>query len=373
MSRFVLALCCLIVTACAPRGSLVMAPPGGPVGTVQSVFIGTTRGQDPDTDAYSSQRQAETRFGRVDVSIPPGHQVGAEISWPRRGLAPNPQRDFLATGVTQYAAAADFSASLAKDLAQSAKGGREAVIYVHGFNNTFAEGVFRIAQLSHDLQIPGSAVHYSWPSRASALGYAYDRDSALFARDGLETLLQQVTAAGADRVLLVAHSMGAGLAMETLRQIALRGDRKLLSKVAGVMLMSPDIDVDVFRAQAQVIGRLPQPFLVFTSRRDSALALSAFVARESQRLGNLRDVSRLAGLSVTLVETGDFKAGNSHFSAATSPALIRLLASVGAIDAALVQDSSNRVGLLPGALLTIQGATRIVLDPFATLGEQISQ
>lgn len=363
----------VFLAACAPRGTIVMAPQGAPTGTVQSVFIGTTRAADPKTGTYSSERESKATFGRVDVSIPPLHTTGGEIEWPPRGAQADPQRHFLATRITRYPQPTAFKAALAQDLGRSAKGGREAVIYVHGFNNNFAEGVYRIAQLSHDLKIPGSAVHYSWPSRASALGYAYDRDSALFARDGLETLLREVTDAGADRVLLVGHSMGAGLTMEAMRQIALRGDRKLLGKIAGVMLMSPDVDVDVFRAQAQTIGTLPKPFVVFTSRRDSALALSAFVSRESDRLGNLRDVSRLAGLDVTLVETGGLRAGDSHFAAATSPALIALLQSVGAIDAALLQDNSNRIGLLPGAVLTIQGATRIVLDPFASFGEQISQ
>ena len=70
-----------------------------------------------------------------------------------------------------------------------------------------------IAQMAHDLQLPGAVVHYSWPSAAEPLGYAHDRDSALFARDGLEQLMQEITAAGARRIIIVSHSMGSALTM----------------------------------------------------------------------------------------------------------------------------------------------------------------
>ena len=37
------------------------------------------------------------------------------------------------------------------------------------------------------------AVHYAWPSAAEPLGYVYDRDSAIFARDGLDiNLMAQI-------------------------------------------------------------------------------------------------------------------------------------------------------------------------------------
>jgi esterase/lipase superfamily enzyme len=362
----------LLLGACTPRGEIRFVPDGTPTGTTQRVYVASTREIVAEPISYTARRETDAAFLRVDVSVPAAHMPGQEIVWVGRNTRPDPRRHFLTRDLRQFESSAAFKTALAQDLQTSRRGHREAVVYVHGFNNTFAEGVYRIAQLSHDLQIPGAALHYSWPSRASALGYAYDRDSALFARDGLENLLTQVTEAGADRVLLVAHSMGAALTMETLRQIALRGDHHLLDRIAGVMLMSPDIDVDVFRAQALTIGDLPQPFLIFTSRRDNALALSAFVARETQRLGNLRDLTALAGLDVTVLETGAFDAGSRHFTAATSPALIRLLSSIGAIEAAFRTDATTRVGLLPGAVLTLQGATRIVLDPFATLGEQIT-
>ena len=110
--------------------------------------------------------------------------------------------------------------AIQRAFARDKRGDRDAVIYVHGFNNTFSEGLYRIAQLSKDLDMPGVTAHYSWPSAGNPLGYVADRDSSLFARDGLERLMQEVVASGAERIVLVAHSMGSALTMEALRQIA---------------------------------------------------------------------------------------------------------------------------------------------------------
>ena len=371
MSRLALVALCLLIAACAPRGVMRLAPEAAGIGAVERVFVGTTRAADTD-EPFSGKRSFDARFSRFDVSIPPDRQLG-QVPYPPRRAAPDPRRHMVTLAEEDFATDAAFRASLSAAMAPSRRGTREAVVFVHGFNNTFAEGLDRFAQLTHDLDLPGVAVHYAWPSRGSVLGYAYDRDSALFARDGLERLLHQVAAAGADRILIVAHSMGSALTMETLRQVAIRGDTGVMRRIGGVMLMSPDIDVDVFRAQAQAMGTLPQPFVVFTSTRDRALALSATIALEGERLGNLRDLDRLAGLPVTLLEVGAFSSGDGHFTAATSPALIRLLTRVGEIDEALGRDAASRVGLLPGAVLTVQGATRVILSPVAAIGEGLAQ
>jgi esterase/lipase superfamily enzyme len=223
--------------------------------------------------------------------------------------------------------------------------------------------------MSRDLDLPGVQVHYSWPSRGKPLAYVHDRDSALFARDGFERMLDEVVAAGAERILIVGHSMGAALTMETLRQAAIRGNRRLVSRISGVLLLSPDIDVDVFHGQARAIGKLPQPFFIFTSRRDRALALSARLTGLGQeRLGNIKDVSRIADLEVTVVDVAAFSVGDGHFNVGTSPALIRLLGRIGDVDAAYGRDRTGRTGLLPGVVLTIQNVTQVVLTPVAVLG-----
>ncbi len=359
----------LAVGACEPRGSVVLTPKSSVSGDIETIFVGTTRGDDPETgERFGMGRSSEVRFVRLDVAIPPDRRPG-EITWPRPRRAPDPATEFLSTGQEVYSDPGKFRAALAADLRRNPGRTREAVVFVHGFNNNFAEGAYRLAQLGHDLELTGTLINYSWPSRGHPLGYAYDRDSALFARDGLETLLQEVEAAGAERVLIVAHSMGAALTMEALRQVAIKDGRFMRDHVSGVILVSPDIDVDVFRAQAERIGALPQPFAIFTSKRDRALALSARLTGQRDRLGNLETVDEVADLQVTLLDTTAFSEGSGHFNPGESPALLAILGKLADVDAAFAGDRTGRAGLLPGAVLTVQNATQIVLSPVTAISQ----
>jgi len=356
-----------LLVACSPRGAITYSPEAALVGEVTPVFIGTTRVL--ADGAFGPERSEEMRFARFDVSIPPQRTRG-DINWPTRFEKPNPARHFLTTKEVLYPSNPDFRADLKRNLAAN---GYEAVIFVHGYNNNFAEGVYRVAQFSHDLEIPGAVVHYAWPSAAKPLGYVYDRDSALFARDGLERLIDEVSGAGARRILLVAHSMGSGLAMEALRQAAIRGDQAALGRIGGVILISPDVDVDVFRSQVSAIGELPQPFLIFGSDRDRLLGLSARLTGQRERLGSLSDVSRVADLKVTFMDVGEFASGAGHFTLGDSPALIRLIENIGQIEGAFEADRARRVGLLSGAVLTVQNATQIILHPVAQIASDVNQ
>lgn len=350
----------IALAACTPRGAMVVVPPETAEGPISTVFVGTTRGLQ-GTGVFGTERSEEMRFARYDVAIPPQREVG-EIRYakPRR---PNVSTDFVTTDQRIYAADADFRADLRQALAAN---GREAVIFVHGFNNTFTEGLYRIAQLHHDLEIPGVALHYSWPSAAEPLGYVYDRDSIMFAREGLEELIREARAAGATRITLVAHSMGSFLSMEALRDIALR-DGRIMPELRGVILISPDIDVEVFRMQARDIGTLPQPFVIFGSDRDRVLRLSALITGQRGRLGSLDSVDRLSDLEVTYLDVGAFSSGSGHFVPGTSPALIRLLGRISDVDQAFGNDAAGRAGLLPGVILTARSATRVILTPVAEI------
>ncbi len=356
------------LAACAPRGAITVVPSAASVGTTRTVFVGTTRASDAENgDLFGFPRSPETRFARFDVSVPPERKPG-KIVWPKPHQAPDPATEFLTTREDLFETEGDFRAELARALRTEPSGEREAIVFVHGFNNTFAEGLYRVAQLGHDLELSGVSVHYSWPSRANPLGYAYDRDSALFARDGLQDLLNEVSAAGADSIILVAHSMGSALTMETLRQIAIADDRRVLPKVAGVILISPDIDVDVFKAQAARMGKLPQPFIIFTSSKDRALQLSARLTGQRDRLGNLEDIEEIADLDVTLLDVSAFSEGLGHFAVGDSPLLLRILGRMTDLDASFAADPTGRTGLLPGVVLTVQNATEIVLSPVAAIG-----
>ncbi|QDC08010.1 alpha/beta fold hydrolase [Oceanicola sp. D3] len=361
-----LTLLILALSACAPRASLVIVPGAVGIGTPYTIFVGSTRERDPTKKALRYTERGPLGYLSYDVSVPPNRQPGEVRTARRRGA--DVQRDFVATAANRYATPQTFRGAVHQALKARPKARGNVIVYVHGYNNTIADAVFRLAQLTHDLKIDDLPVSYTWPSAENPLAYAYDRDSALFARDGLEQFLEEVSQSGARTITIVGHSMGSLVVMETLRQMAIRGDRKVLPKLNGVILMSPDLDVDLFRTQAKRIGNLPQPFIIFTSSRDKALRLSARLTGLPARLGNLPDVEAVADLDVTLIDVSSFQSGGlDHFVAAENPALLKILGQVGAVDAAFGTDNAGRAGLLPGTILTVRSATSIILSPVSAL------
>jgi esterase/lipase superfamily enzyme len=354
----------LVLAGCAARGDFVRAPDGMQGGTPEAIFVGTTRAL--DGESYGFGRSGEPSFLRYDIGIPSEREPG-ELNWPPRSRKPDAKRDFLVLGQRLFSSPEAFSAGL-RD-AMRVRGQTDAVVYVHGFNNTMAEGVYRVAQMHHDLEVPGVAVHYAWPSRGSALGYVHDRDSVMFGRSGFVSLLDEVEAAGAKNVIIIAHSMGAFLTMEGLRQIVLEEGPGALDRIAGVVLISPDVDLDVFRAQAEDIGTLPKPFVIFGSSRDRILNISATLSGTGDRLGNIDGVAKIADLDVIYLDTSAFSTGAGHLNLGENPALLKLFGGLGGIADAFTADARARVGLLPGLVLTVRNATEIVLRPVGAIGE----
>lgn len=354
--RFLTLSLSMVLTGCTPHAVLAPLPEDAGARPVVQVFTATNRQGLSGTD--SAVRSDTLGFARIDIAIPPERNAGQVVS-PRGTVDPN--NDFLVADAARFRDKQNFRVALSRALRTLPKAERDVVVYVHGFNNKFADGVLRHAQLTHDFELKGAAVHFSWPSAANPLGYAYDRDSALFSRDALEELLKLVRVPEARRVAVVAHSMGALLTMETLRQMAIARPGSVAQDIDGVLLISPDLDVDVFRTQARRIGQLPETFAVFLSERDRALNLSARLTGTPERLGNLSEPSRIAEFEVTLVDVSEFSSGVGHFSAANSAPLISILSAAAEVDNAFASDVSGRSGLLPGSVITVQNVTEFVL------------
>jgi len=170
-------------------------------------------------------------------------------------------------------------------------------------------------------------VLFSWQSAGDPRGYIYDRDSVLFARDDLVETIREVVRHSNERVFLLAHSMGAQLTMEALRQIALTGDRALLDRVAGVVLISPDIDPDLFRDQVETVGKLQAPIFVFVSREDWALGFASWITVSKERLGGITSGEQVAGFDVRVVDVSGLEDGRdmNHATAFTSAAAVGVL------------------------------------------------
>jgi esterase/lipase superfamily enzyme len=308
---------CSILTACGPRGAITIAP-NDSVGTKHQVYVATTRQQDANS-SFSGLRTSRLSYAKYNISVPPNHIEG-QIEWPKG--TPDPENDFVTTQVTPYTSATDFRNALPRPRSDT------AVIYVHGFNTTFAEGLYRMAQITHDIGGQDTTVHYSWPATQNTLEYTRDRDSVLFARDGLESLLITLSDRGFKRIVILAHSIGSNLVVETLRQISLQGRQDVLKRVNGVVLISPDIDTNLFETQISRIKPLPKPFVVFGDEADLALKVSSLLTGRASRLGQLNHTESLRRYGVEFVDVTDVRDGDgplNHAVALTSPTVLSIL------------------------------------------------
>ncbi|WP_171124051.1 MULTISPECIES: alpha/beta hydrolase [unclassified Ruegeria] len=342
------------LTACVDRTISETVPTALSVGSPETVFATTTRAREPD-GSYGFKRGEALQYLEMTVSIPPNHTPGTlDFSYAN----PNPEKQFVMAGVDELQGPSEMKARL---------GGKDEVsIFIHGYNTTQFETTFRAAQLSRDINIPGAIMVYSWPSQARGAGYAYDLDSMLFARDGLEQTVRQLKAMGVRRVILVAHSMGTALTMEMMRQAELREPGWASKNIEGVVLIAPDLDVDLFRSQMDTIKTPPDPFIVMVSRKDKLLNISARLrgTTQGERLGNISSVDALADYKISILDTTAFNkdADSSHFVAATSPALLAIINSARRVSRTFDPDGRGFDVIAPNSVRNPTGATEIVLS-----------
>jgi esterase/lipase superfamily enzyme len=284
-----------LCSGCAERpiGNLVEVGVRDPNASIVDMLVATTRAptEDPQGVMFSGERARGLRFADIAVSIPPdSHRQIGEIQWPA-SVPGDPSRDFVTASARVLdlpQARADFDKRLDKSATH------DVLLFVHGYNTRFEEAVYRFAQIAHDSRAHIVPVLFTWPSRGKALSYFYDRESANYSRDALEAVLQaMVDDKHVGKISVLAHSLGNYVAVEALRQMAIR-NRGLSPKINDVMLASPDIDFDVFRremAEIEKDGKAP-PFTLFVSQDDKALGLSQIIAGDEPRLGAVNPVAQ---------------------------------------------------------------------------------
>jgi esterase/lipase superfamily enzyme len=321
--RAVLCVAILLLAACAPRYVAKNAAPN-PAASIEPIYVVTERALDRTGPDFGGERSFILNHFRADISIPPTHETG-KIEWATD--TPDTSRDFAVVDTAVFA----NGAAMKRDL-RAQRETRETMVFVHGYNNTLSEAMYRFAQIRADFDRPGQGVLFSWQSAGDPRGYIYDRDSVLFARDDLVRTLRLLTNEPGETVLLVAHSMGAQLTMEALRQIAIGKERHLLNRVSGVVLISPDIDLDVFRSQVQTIGKLSESIVVLVSSQDRVLGLASLLFGSKKRLGVIDSPEQVAGLDVRVIDVTALSDGMglSHFIPVTSPAAVEALRSIAA-------------------------------------------
>lgn len=241
-------------------------------------------------------------YGKAYVSVPRDRAAGSlpKPSIWRAEFRPDPNRHIILTDVKPSTSADVFFGDVRNRVAAS--GRKEVFVFIHGFNTDFQAGTERAAQLAADLAIDGAPILYSWPSKGSVLAYRQDEQEAEIDSQiaDLAAFLDDVAKrTGADRVHLIAHSMGNRFLMRALDRLSTRAvaDRP---KFDEVVLAAPDVGVDDFNGRWPRIRTMGERFTLYASKRDKALLISGEI-NKMQRIGDARKVVVVSGLQT--VET----------------------------------------------------------------------
>lgn len=310
-------------------------------------------------EIYGSTR-APLSFSRFVVSVPPEREPGS-ITWPGRNV--DPRTEFVTLEADHLHDGPAFIAAVNREL-DIAKHD-ETIVFVHGYNTNFAEGLYRQAQLDHDFALPATAVNFAWPSAAVGKDYPYDKESAVLATEGLSRTLDQIARSDVRHVVVACHSMGCFLVLETLRNKALSGDFAFLKRLHAVIMLAPDIDVDLFRARIHEIGPNGVPIYVFASGDDRALQFSARLHGGRPRVGMITDASAFADLPVTVLDVTAVKGSDAHghSKVQTSPAMIALFNGLEDFGSRAISDAVADPSVIEASVEAVGRATAIVLRP----------
>jgi esterase/lipase superfamily enzyme len=255
-------------------------PAAGQALNIDAVTIDfcTNRTRDPGAEGFERLFGAdpgEASYGRCVVSIPREHHMIGNIERPsvfRGEFHEHPDRDVMIQSI-DLDSADGFFAALGRQVGGSHQ--HAALVFIHGFNTSFAEAARRTAQIAYDLNFDGAPILFSWPAHAGSLGVArYDRDGDRCARAVpiLRDFLAGLAArSGAERIFLIAHSMGARAASAALLAL----DPALARRFSEVVLAAPDIDAATFRAiiAPALVARVPR-LTLYASSVDRVLRAS---------------------------------------------------------------------------------------------------
>jgi len=189
---------------------------------------------------------------------------------------------------------------------------KEVILYIHGFNETFASAAFTAAELCHFLGREPVCAFFTWPASSTGnflISYTTTTESADFSVEHLKKAIRLIASqSGVKRLHLLAHSRGAALTLDAAHQLIIEsiaaGHEPIDSlKIGELVLFSPDVDTEI--AAQRITAYISDPDLItvwperrlprgihgrltiYSSPEDRALLVSRILFRSRYRLGQL--------------------------------------------------------------------------------------
>jgi esterase/lipase superfamily enzyme len=237
-------------------------------------------------EGLTGERGDSLRVGVVRVHIPDDHKIGqiklpggiSVFGWKITTDAIDPKKHFFIR--SRELLSREQWESYVRELKPT-----DALIFVHGFNSSFDDAAFRMAQIVWDLGYRGLPVLFSWPSRGGPLNYLYDRDSAIGARRYFIELLQILQKQlGIEKIHVLSHSMGNFLVVDALANHARTNDP---IRIAELIMAAPDVDRNQFIDEIPLVQQITKGLTLYVSSNDRALAVSRTIAGGIPRAGDV--------------------------------------------------------------------------------------
>jgi esterase/lipase superfamily enzyme len=183
---------------------------------------------------------------------------------------PDPNKFMAITDVHEIADRKSAMDTLRSMVGRSA--GRQALVFIHGFNVGFDEAALRTAQLTRDIGFDGAPILFSWPSKNAIYRYTADANEIAESSQNLARFLEEVQrVTGAKRVHVIAHSMGADITMRALASMRQTHPDTVFGQVA---FAAADIKVSLFESLLPNVSRIARHVTLYASDHDRALKAS---------------------------------------------------------------------------------------------------
>lgn len=288
-------------------------------GEVFPVWFGTNRKPDGQ-GGFGTERNNRTTTGRAEVFIPESHRFGETGNpWWKRLLRFELADDNLRLKGVAVQERDAFFAEINEAMQDIRKSGEQphALFFLHGFNVSFEEAAIRAAQIGKDLKVPGATAFFSWPSRGAVASYPADEATIEASEKAITDFLVDFTAnCGAEKVHVIAHSMGNRGLLRALQRIAANAQTRGKVKFGQIFLAAPDVDRDLFIELARLYPEHSERTTLYASDGDLPVHVSSKL-HDAPRAGYYRPYTVAPGVDTVAVPDFDLDLlGHSYFAQA---------------------------------------------------------
>lgn len=261
------------------------------VDTLYQLYYGTNRKPidlNNSSKGYGNKRAGKLYTGSCKVFIPASHKIG-EVDgslWQKLVHFDMSYGKIKVKKINRYKNSDELWRVLRKKFKYLRN--KEALVFIHGYNNTFKSSAIRAGQIGYDLDFKGIMAFYSWPSVGTTMGYASDEATIQASEKYIkEFLIDFVKKSNATKVNIIAHSMGNRGLIRVVNDIQKENPN---IKFGQIILAAPDVDADLFKNIAKAYTKVSDKTTLYVSSEDKAVKLSE-IEHNNPRAGLVKPVT----------------------------------------------------------------------------------